>query len=326
MKTPRWTNGLIAAATLLALGAITVGEANARGPYNNTRSAFLQGQRMGANGTIPERLDRLGNFTILLAAVEKAELAETLAEGGAFTLFAPTDAAFLQLLADLDLTPQQLLDSPDLANILLYHVLGSPRSAGDLLTGGTATTLYEDQPVLFTFERFRIKVNNAQVLRKNVRAENGLIHIIDTVLLPPEEDISVESIVDVLRLDGRFEVLILALETAGLDDDLADAEEITLFAPTDDAFVTLLGELGLTAQELLNLPSLGDILLYHVVGGDRDALRLLLEGSADTLLAGESIIFGFRAGRITVNQANIINPNVSAPNGSIQVIDGVLLP
>lgn len=325
MNTPRWKKSLIAASAVLVLGSMAAVNAQARGPYNSTRSAFLQGQRLGANQNIAERLDQLGNFTILLAAAEKAGLSETLTEGGPFTLFAPTDAAFIQLLTDLDLTPQELLNSPDLGNILLYHVLGSPRSARDLLTSGTATTLYEDQPVLFTFERNRIMVNDARILRKNIRSENGIINIIDAVLLPPDEDISVESIVDVLRLDGRFSILLLALETAGLDDDAADAEEITLFAPTDEAFVSLLGELGLTAEELLNLPSLGDILLYHVVGGDPGALSLLLQGSADTLL-GESVTFGFRAGKVTVNQAYIINPNVSAPNGSIQVIDGVLLP
>jgi uncharacterized surface protein with fasciclin (FAS1) repeats len=304
---------------------MAAGEAQARGPYNSTRSSFLQGLRLGTNSNIPERLDQLGNFTILLAAVEKAGLSETLAEGGPFTLFAPTDAAFIQLLSDLDLTPQELLNSPELGNILLYHVLGSQRSAGDLLNGGTANTLYEEQPVLFTFERNRIMVNGARILRKNIRTDNGVINIIDSVLLPPDEDISVESIVDLLRLDGRFSILLQALETAGLDDDIADAAEITLFAPTDAAFVSLLGELDLTAEELLNLPSLADILLYHVVGGDPGALNLLLQGSTDTLL-GESVTFGFRAAKITVNQAIIISPNVSAPNGSIQVIDGVLLP
>ena len=325
MKTPGWTTGLIAAGTLLALGTLTLGEAQARGSYNSTRSAFLQGSRLGANATIPERLDSLGNFTILLAAVEKAQLGETLAEGGPFTVFAPTDAAFVQLLSDLGLTPQQLLDRSDLANILLYHVLGSPRSAGDLLMNGTASTLFEEQPVLFTFERFRIRVNGARILRKNVRTGNGIIQIIDTVLLPPKETITVESVVDVLRLDGRFETLILALEQANLDGVLADAEGVTVFAPTDEAFVSLLGELGLTAEQLLNLPELGDILLYHVVGDNPGALGLLLQGSADTLL-GETLTFGFRAGKVTVNQANIINPDVNAPNGSIQVLDGVLLP
>jgi len=163
------------------------------------------------------------------------------------------------------------------------------------------------------------------VIRANVRAANGLIHVIDGVLLPPEDAGAIENMVDVLRLDGRFGTLLAALEQTGLDEALSDGTVLTLFAPTDDAFAALLAELGITAGELLANPDLSSILLYHVVAGENGALQLLLDGGATTLQTGD-VMVTFQQGGIFVNQARILNFNVNAPNGLIHVIDGVLLP
>ena len=270
-------------------------------------------------------MENLGQFSVLLAALDRAGLTETVASADGLTIFAPTDAAFVALLEQLEITADQLLDSPDLANILLYHVVAGRQPAAFLLNENTVPTLYEDLPVLVTRERSAVKVNQAGVIRANVRAANGLIHVIDSVLLPPDDGGSVDNIVDVLRLDGRFGTLLAALELTGLDEALSGDAELTLFAPTDEAFAALLAELEISADDLLANPDLSSILLYHVLPGSNGALQLLLDGGGTTLQGGD-VMVTLQQGAVWVNQARVVNYNVNAPNGIIHVIDGVLLP
>jgi uncharacterized surface protein with fasciclin (FAS1) repeats len=276
-----------------------------------------------ADTNIVERLERSGQFNILLTALDTAGLTETVATAE-LTVLAPTDTAFANLLEELNIEAGDLLASPDLTNILLYHVLGGKNGIGRLMLGSTATTLYEQQPVLITLQDRRFKINDATVLRPNIRASNGYIQAIDSVLLPPAEMITLQSTLDVLRLDGRFSILLTAIETAGLEDAVRN-NELTLFAPTDDAFVALLGELGISAGDLLANPDLDSILLYHVVGGEQRAFNLLLQGSAETLQGGD-VFVNFSGGVVEVNDSTVIVPNIKTPTGVIHVIDAVLLP
>jgi uncharacterized surface protein with fasciclin (FAS1) repeats len=312
--------------TALIVGLVPQ-DAEARGFRDRIRQVIVD--RVGGDvsprgDNIAEKLDERGNFTILLTALETAGLAETIANDGPFTVFAPTDEAFLALLDQLGITAEELLASPDLTNILLYHVVSGRERAGELVRDSIAPTLYDNRPVLVTFEDFSAKVNRSTIIDRNVRATNGIIQVIDAVLLPPEIE-SVDNIVDVLRLDGRFSVLITALETTGLDAALSGNDELTLFAPTDEAFVALLDALGITAEQLLANPDLPSILLYHVVPGSQRALPLLLQRRIDTL-QGDPVFIGLSGSGIKVNDANVINPNINAPNGVVHTIDGVLLP
>ena len=168
-------------------------------------------------------------------------------------------------------------------------------------------------------------VNRAQVARANVQASNGVIHVIDKVLLPPAEPTSINSIADVLQLDGRFSVLLAALAVTGLDDAVAGAGPFTLFAPTDGAFGTLLADLGITADQLLANPDLSSILLYHVLGSRQGAIQLLAARNVTTLQGDDLSVRLQRLG-VYVNNSRVINPNVNAPNGVIHTIDKVLLP
>lgn len=288
-----------------------------------TPSAFLA-QRV-ANQDIVQRLERLGNFSVLLAALDAAQLKDTVASGGSFTLFAPTDQAFADLLAQLNVTPEQLLADPNLAKILLYHVASGALRSGALLRASTQPTLSDGQPVLVVLEGLRVKVNQANVTRANVAAKNGIIHVLDRVLLPPTEPVTIGSMLDVLALDGRFSTLLAALEVTGLDSALSGTDPLTLFAPTDEAFGELLAQLGIGAEELLNDPNLPNILLYHVVGGRNGALELLVKRTVDTL-QGDPVTLRLRPGGLFVNDSKLINPNVNAPNGFIHTIDKVLLP
>ncbi len=294
----------------------------------------VEGARAGAKwesrarGNAPdlvERLERLGNFSILLTALRTANLEDTLATGGPFTVFAPTDDAFADLLAQLDITAPELLADPRLPDILLYHVAPDRLRAFDLLKSSTQPTLSSGRSVLVLLEGRSVLVNRAEVLRANVPAENGIIHVIDRVLLPPDEPVTIDDALDVLQLDGRFTVLLAALSRTGLDDAVAGAGPFTIFAPTDEAFGRLLAELGVTADELLDDPNLADILLYHVLGRRAGALQLLVGRTAETLQGGD-VTFRLQRDGLYVNDARVVNPEVNAPNAVLHTIDKVLLP
>lgn len=122
-----------------------------------------------------------GDFTTLAAALEKAGLVETLKGEGPFTVFAPTDAAFEKLLKKLDITAEELLARDDLKEILLYHVLSGKVMSSDLKEGMKAETLAK-KPVKISLDP--VKVNNAKVVKADIEASNGVIHVIDEVLLP----------------------------------------------------------------------------------------------------------------------------------------------
>ena len=204
-----------------------------------------------------------GRFTTLVAALQAADLAETLAGGGPFTVFAPTDDAFAKLPEG---TVEALLeDIPALTDILLYHVLSGEVLAEDVLALEEAETLLGEN-VSIRVEGDMVYINDAQVVITDIMADNGVIHVIDTVLLPPEEEESLGTIVDIAVADGRFTTLVAALQAAELAEALADEGPFTVFAPTDDAFAKL--PEGTIDALLADIPALSDILLYHVVSGE----------------------------------------------------------
>ena len=315
--------GSIALAAVLAMG--TSARAGAAEVSNKGRSQAAAQAASASYMNLTERLEKLGNFTILLTALETAGLRGVVATDGPFTLFAPTDQAFAERLAELNLTPADLLASPDLMSILLYHVAPGRLRASQLLASSTQETLSDGKSVLVVLEGADVLVNRGKVTRANVPARNGLIHVIDKVMLPPVEPAAIESIVDVLTLDGRFSVLLEALQRTGLDDAVSGAGPFTLFAPTDGAMSALLEELGIGAEELLEDPGLSNILLYHVIDGRKGAFQLLRERGVETMQGSELRIRLQRLG-LFVNDARVVNPNVNAPNGVIHTIDRVLLP
>jgi uncharacterized surface protein with fasciclin (FAS1) repeats len=140
-------------------------------------------------GTIVDVASGNPDFSILTAAVTTAGLAETLSGPGPFTVFAPTNAAFEKALADLELTQEQLLASPDLAKILTYHVLPAKVAAADITEKQSPATV-EGQPLDVAPSGGTVSVGpNATVVQADVPASNGVIHAIDAVLLPPDLDL-----------------------------------------------------------------------------------------------------------------------------------------
>lgn len=272
------------------------------------------------SANLVDRLERDGRFTTLLAALDAAGLKDTVATGGTFTVFAPTDDAFAAL-------PPGTVDSlitnvPALQNVLLYHVLPGRASISHLLRNSTAETL-QGTPVLVVKEDSKVLVNRQPVSLPWITAANGVIYPLRGVLLPPAAPADILSVADLLALDGRFNTLLAAVSAAGLANALTTGGPFTLFAPTDDAFAAL--PPGTVDAFLQDTNALREILLYHVLGEARRAGGLLDDETATTL-QGFDVSIRERRDTLYVNDARVLNKNVQAPNAIVHVIDAVLLP
>lgn len=132
---------------------------------------------------IPQIASSNPDFSILVAALQKANLVSALQGAGPFTVFAPTNAAFNKLLASLNISAEQLLAQPDLSKVLLHHVVSGKVMSADLKNGMEATTLNGDK-VPFNLSVTPPMVHNAKITAVDIEATNGVIHVIDTVMIP----------------------------------------------------------------------------------------------------------------------------------------------
>ena len=277
-------------------------------------------------GTIVDIAVADGRFETLVAALGAADLVEALQGEGPFTVFAPTDDAFATLPEG---TVEGLLeDIPALTAILLYHVVAGDVKAADVVTLDAAETL-QGGSLSISVEGEVVRINGAQVVIADIEASNGTIHVIDAVLLPPApEDTAAGAegpgtIVDIAVADGRFETLVAALGAADLVGALQGEGPFTVFAPTDDAFAAL--PEGTVEGLLEDIPALTAILLYHVVAGDVKAADVVTLGAAETLQGG-SLSISVEGEVVRINGAQVVIADIEASNGTIHVIDAVLLP
>ncbi len=260
----------------------------------------------------------------LEAAVIAADLAGTLSGAGPFTVFAPTDSAFAAL-------PEGLLDtlladpSGDLTDILLYHVLGAEVPSNSLSNGQVVTTL-GGSDVTVTIDSNGVFINDAKVILTDLVADNGIVHVIDAVLVPPTDTMVVvdSSVVDIIVGSAVHETLEAAVIAAGLVDALSVEGNFTVFAPTDSAFAALPEGL---LDTLLADPAgdLTNILLYHVLGA-RVPSDSLSDGQTATTLQGTDITVTIDSNGVFINEAMVIITDIEADNGIVHVIDAVLVP
>jgi len=256
-----------------------------------------------------------GRFTTLVAALQAADLAGTLSGEGSFTVFAPTDDAFAALPEG---TVEALLaDIPTLTDILLYHVTEGKFMASDVLELSNAMTL-QGQYVDIAVEDGNVMIDDAEVIITDIEASNGVIHVIDAVILPESRDI-----VDIAVEDGRFNTLVAAVQAAGLVEALKGEGPLTVFAPTDDAFAAL--PEGTVEALLADIPALTDILLYHVAEGKVMASDVIEMSNAMTL-QGQYADILVEDGKVMIDNAQVIITDIEAANGVIHVIDAVILP
>ena len=266
------------------------------------------------------------NFSTLVAALDAAGLVETLAGEGNFTVFAPTNDAFAALPEG---TVEALLEDPqgDLTQILLYHVVDGVARAADVVNLTEATTL-NGAPIAIAVVDGGVRLNESvNVVTTDIEATNGVIHVIDAVLLPPaaEDAEALPSIAEIAAGDPNFSTLVAALDAAGLVETLAGEGDFTVFAPTNDAFAALPEG---TVETLLADPSgnLTQILLYHVLGVRAGAADVVNLTSAETLQGSEISIAVVDDGVVLNDVVRVITTDIMASNGVIHVIDAVLLP
>ena len=294
-----------------------------------------------------------GGFTTLVAAIEAAGLVETLEGDGPFTVLAPTNAAFDAAFEALGITADDLLaDTDTLTDILTYHVL--PQEADSQLIAtldGESVATVNGQSVAISVEEGVIKVDDAEVVSPDLAADNGIVHVINAVLLPPDvaealgagmEDTTTTTaapttteapaelgtIVDVAVESGEFPTLVAALQATGLDEVLAGEGPFTVFAPTEDAFAAALDALGITAEELLaDTDTLTSILTYHVLATNAPAeVVVTLDGQDVETVNGATVLVTVDGDTVMVNDANVEAVDIFGSNGVIHVIDSVLLP
>ena len=260
-----------------------------------------------------------GSFKTLVAAVKAAGLVETLQGKGPFTVFAPTDEAFAKLPAGTVETLLKPENKSQLVAVLTYHVVAGTVAAADVVKLTAAATL-NGQRVDIKVAGGKVQVDQATVVATDIHCSNGIIHVIDQVILPSTLNIPATA-----DKAGKFKTLLAAAKAAGLVEALSGETPLTVFAPTDEAFSKLPAG---TVENLLkpeNKDQLAAVLKYHVVAG-RVFSTDLLDGKAVKTLQGGSLIATLKNGKAMILNAQLIATDIDASNGVIHIIDQVLLP
>jgi uncharacterized surface protein with fasciclin (FAS1) repeats len=305
----------IAVSLLLASAPLAVQAATAKQAAKPTTTTTAT-----AKSTIVETAVAAGSFKTLVAAVQAAGLVETLNGAGPFTVFAPTDEAFAKLPAgtlEMLLKPE---NKAKLASILTYHVVPGAVKAADVVKLKTAGTV-NGQRVDIKVDGGKVTVDGANVVTTDIACSNGVIHVIDTVILPVDG-----TIVDVAVKNGSFNTLVAAVKAAGLVETLSGKGPFTVLAPTDAAFAKLPAG---TLEMLLkpeNKQQLVDILTYHVVPGVAAYSDAVVKMTEVPTVLGSSIAVKVVNGKVMLNGATVVAADVEATNGVIHAVDTVILP
>jgi len=246
-------------------------------------------------------------LSTLVGALQAANLVDTLNGEGPFTVFAPTNDAF----DALDAIPQ----GDALTEVLLYHVAAGKFTAEDLLSGQTVTTVQGDEVTIQMIDGEVFLNGNIKVSIADIEASNGIVHVIDGVLLPPAD---LQSIVEIAVATPELSILVGALQAANLVDTLNGEGPFTVFAPTNDAFNAL--------DAIPGGDALTEVLLYHVAAGKFTAADLI-DGQTVTTVQGDEVSIEMIDGEVFLNgNIKVSIADIEASNGIVHVIDGVLLP
>ena len=263
--------------------------------------------------TIVDVVVNSADHELLEEFVNVADLVDDLTAEGAFTLFAPTDAAFEAL-------PSWLLgqlggDASELGIVLSNHVVDGENFAASLADGMVLTNIL-DQELAVTIDG-DVMIDNAVVTVTDITTYNGVVHVVDAVLLPKPETI-VQAVAD----SPDHELLEEFVNAADLVDDLSSQGPFTLFAPTDDAFNNL--PAWLLAQLSADLSELGLVLSNHAVEGENQA-SMLADGMTLTSLLDEDLVVTID-GDVMINDAVVTVTDILTYNGVVHVVDAVLTP
>lgn len=281
--------------------------------------SVVSGTAFGFEKNIVETAVEAGKFKTLATALTAAGLVDAVQGPGPFTVFAPTDEAFAKVPKE---TLEMLLkpeNKEKLKAVLTYHVVPGKVMAKDVVGLKGAKSL-NGQRIDVKVDGSKVSVDGANVVATDIACTNGVIHVIDSVILPASDNIPA-----VATKAGKFSTLLAAAKAAGLVDALSGDKALTVFAPTDEAF----GKLPKgTVESLLkpeNKDKLKAILLFHVVEGRVYSEDAVKAKTAATLQGGK-VEISVKDGAAYVNGAKILATDIDAGNGVIHVIDSVILP
>ncbi|MEJ1222220.1 fasciclin domain-containing protein [Sediminicola sp. 1XM1-17] len=318
----------------------------------NDDDSNIMEEEMSTELNIVETAQATSDLSLLVEALIQADadLVATLSANGPFTVFAPTNEAFANLLealgddynslADFDTAEEKEL----LAKVLTYHVVEG--------TAALSTDLTQDMRIeTFQGENVSVDLNggvfigdatdaSAAVVIPDVDTSNGVVHVIDKVLLPQEVLNALapptQNIVETAQATAALSLLVDALVQADADlvATLSSDGPFTVFAPTNDAFEALLNTLGYASLSEFDTPEekalLAKVLTYHVVSGTAAYSTNLNDGMMIETVQGENVSIGLSGGVFigdaTDTDAQVVIANVATTNGAVHVINKVLLP
>ncbi|HMM84522.1 fasciclin domain-containing protein [Azohydromonas sp.] len=310
---PRWLKSLIAVTSVALLAACGGGDDDPK--------------------HITATVQDTPRFSVLSEAITAAGLEATLRGPGPFTVFAPTNDAFTALLGELGVTKDQLLaDKALLTQVLTYHVVAGEVPKAAVPLGQPITTV---QGAIFKVDTVGAELvitdgrnRSAKITATDVDAENGVIHVVDRVILPANRNVVETAVALASASPAEFTILVEAVVAADLAGVLSGSGPFTVFAPTDAAFAALLGELGVTKDQLLaDKDLLTAVLAYHVVPGRVLKAQVPVGTAIATVQGGSfSVDTSLQITDGRDRRAAIVATDVLATNGVIHVIDKVILP
>ena len=269
---------------------------------------------------IPTNATNTGVHDTLVDALVQADLVSTLQGDGPFTVFAPTDQAFADAGINLSTfdTDEEIAV---LTDILLYHVYTAGAVYAADVTDGLTVAMANGDDASFTVTDGTVMIGDATVTTADVVASNGVIHVIDKVLMPPADLVDIAA---VAMSTGMHDSLVAALVKADLVSTVQGDGPFTVFAPTDQAFTNAGIDLdSFTTDE--EIAALTNILLYHVYSGAVNAADVT-DGLAVQMVNGDYAQFTVTEGTVMIEDATVTAADVMASNGVIHVIDKVLMP
>jgi transforming growth factor-beta-induced protein len=272
-------------------------------------------------------------LTLLLFAISEADpalLTRLSVPDANLTILAPSDEAFVEFMRTYNLSLSDLVANPVMLNeIVRYHILDDKLSSAEISAGESLTTLLPDNTILVTIQRNNVRLNaSSQIVRDGFEANNGILHLIDEVLLPQTAlnsllgiantpEVANRTIVEILQSREELSTFALALERNGLLETLSDtSQNFTLFAPTNAAFEALeLSTENLTVE----------MLLYHAFDNALDSSDFVNQPTMTTLQGAEIEVTMTEEGLLLNGTALVLEANIVASNGVLHIIDEVLL-
>ena len=293
-----------------------------------TMSETLAGAVSSQANDIVAVASSAGDFSTLIAAAKAAGLVETLQGEGPLTVFAPTDEAFAKLPAGTVETLLKPENKDQLVSILTYHVVPGRLDSGTVLKRKSLDTA-NGQRAGIAMKNGKPMIDNAVIVATDVEASNGVIHVVDSVILPESK-----NVLDIAKSANSFYTLAAAIEAADLVEVLKGKGPFTVMAPTDEAFAKLPAGTLETLLKPENKEQLRNILLYHVVPGRVYADQVVKLKKAPTA-AGKDVpvsVTMSKSGKsktapvVRVGDAKVVKTDIDASNGVIHVIDTVIVP